>query len=204
VRAKRGGRGLRVVAGEAGGLRLVVPPDARPTTDRVREALFASLGDRVDGTSVLDLYAGSGALGIEALSRGAVGAVLVDRDRAAAQACARNLDTTRLAARARVEEAAVTTFLARGPGSEAPFALVLCDPPYEVPDEEVAGLLDTLAEPGWLTPDAVVVVERRAGGGPVRWPAGWVVTWERRYGDTLVIALAAPRARPDANASVGP
>jgi 16S rRNA (guanine(966)-N(2))-methyltransferase RsmD len=186
-------RGLRVIAGTAGGLPLVAPRGgrARPTTDRVKESLFGALGpDRIDDVTVLDLYAGSGALAIEALSRGARHAVLVDRDRLAAEACRRNLASTRFGDRARVQSSTVTAFLGAGPPREAPFGLVFLDPPYEQTDEEVGRVLDTIAAPGWLEPGAAVVVERPAGARvPV--PVGWFPGWERGYGDTLVTVLSA-------------
>jgi len=137
---------LRVVAGEAGGLHLVAPDHIRPTTERVREALFSALGDTVTDAVVLDLYAGSGALAVEALSRGAARAVLVDRDRDAEAACEQNLITTKLADRARVERTSVERFVQHRP-VESPFDLVLCDPPYEMPDDELAGVLDALRDP---------------------------------------------------------
>jgi len=187
-------RRLRVVAGEAGGLHLVAPSNARPTTDRVREALFSALGsalgaDALEGSAVLDLFAGSGALAIEALSRGAERAVLVDRDPKAQDACERNLATTRLAGRARVHRGRVSAFLAAGPPAEAPFDLVFCDPPYDLDDAEVAQVLDALRGPGWLGANGTVVVERP---GPA-WsaPPGWTTSWERRYGDTLVTVVHA-------------
>src|SRR5215471_16899259 len=116
-------RGLRVVAGSAGGLHLVAPKGARPTTDRNKESLFSSLGDAVVDAVVLDLFAGSGALGIEALSRGATRAVFVDRDRRAVDAVRANLHTTGFAERARVQGTGASTFLRRL-SSEAPFDLV--------------------------------------------------------------------------------
>jgi 16S rRNA (guanine966-N2)-methyltransferase len=186
-------RGLRVIAGTAGGLTLVAPRSgrARPTTDRVKESVFGALGpDRLDDVAVLDLFAGSGALAIEALSRGARHAVLVDRDRLAADACRRNLASTRFQGRARVQSSTVTAFVASGPPREAPFGLVFLDPPYDQPDAEVGRVLDALAVPGWLTPGATVVVERPAGARvPV--PVGWSTGWERGYGDTLVTVLSA-------------
>lgn len=183
---------LRVVAGEAGGLHLVAPEHVRPTTDRVREALFSALGPTpVEGAVVLDLFAGSGALAIEALSRGATRAVLVDRDRDAEAACERNLATTGFAGRARVERTTVERFVRQRP-AEAPFDLVLCDPPYELPEEEVATVLRALHDPGWLTGDALVVVERPSPTWVV--PEGWSTTWERRYGDTLVTIVHATDA----------
>src|SRR4051794_32309683 len=120
-------RALRVVAGSVGGLHLVAPKGARPTTDRVKESLFASLGDVLHGADVLDLFAGSGALAIEALSRGAARAVLVDRDRHAVEAIRANLTTTGFTDRARVHSGPVAQFLHRV-APEAPFDLVFLDP----------------------------------------------------------------------------
>jgi 16S rRNA (guanine966-N2)-methyltransferase len=176
---------LRVIAGEAGGLRLVAPKgDARPTTDRVKESVFAALGhDAVDGAVVLDLFAGSGALGIEALSRGAARAVFVDRDRRAVDAVRANLVTTGFTERAEVHLAAVTAYLRRA--GERGFALVFLDPPYASAAAELAGALAALGRPGLLAAGARVVVETRRDAGP-RLPEGWAVGWERPYGDTLV------------------
>jgi 16S rRNA (guanine966-N2)-methyltransferase len=181
-------RGLRVIAGSARGRRLSVPAgdDVRPTKDRVREAVFSALDARgaVDEASVLDLYAGTGALAIEALSRGAARAVLVERSQVAAATARLNLDTTGFTKIARVEARDVSTFLAARP-LEAPFGLVLCDPPYDIGDEQLASVLDRLATSGWLTDDALVVVER-AHRAQVHAPTGLRVVWERRFGDTLV------------------
>jgi 16S rRNA (guanine966-N2)-methyltransferase len=192
---------LRVVAGSVGGRRLVAPPAVRPTAERVREALFSALGPGgVSDASVLDLYAGSGALAIEALSRGAARAVLVDADREAVEACQTNLDHTGLTGRARIARRAVEDFVvAEAPPQtvpEAPFDLVLCDPPYDSTDAEVGRVLDALAAPGWLGADALVVVERAARPEPA-WPQGWDAQWERKYGDTLVTMLAAPKGPSD-------
>jgi len=178
-------RGLHVIAGEAKGVPLVVPKGARPTAARVREALFSVLGD-VSGLAVLDLYAGSGALAIEALSRGAARAVLVDEGRGAVDACERNLAATHLDARARVHRRAVTAFLNAPAPAEAPFDLVFCDPPYEAADEATTAVLEATATPGWLADDARVVLERAERSGALTVPDGWLVGWERRYGDTLV------------------
>ena len=139
-------RGLRVIAGSAGGPPLVAPRGgrARPTTDRVKESVFggaAGGGDRFAGVAVLDLYAGSGALGIEALSRGARVAVLVDRDRLAVDACRRNLASTHLRDRARVQCSTVASFLSAGPPGEAPFGFVFVDPPYETDPAEIVRVL---------------------------------------------------------------
>jgi 16S rRNA (guanine966-N2)-methyltransferase len=176
---------LRVIAGDAGGLRLVSPPNARPTTDRAREALFSSLGERVVFATVLDLFAGSGALAIEALSRGANVAVLVDSDKASQAACEKNLEAAAFTDRARFVRDAI------GPGwgepySEAPFDLVFLDPPYSMPDVDVARILGVFAadQSAWLTDSALVVVERPAP----EWvpPEGWTAFWQRKYGDTLI------------------
>lgn len=189
-RPSRGhGRGLRVIAGEQGGLPLVAPRGerTRPTAGRVKESLFAALGDAaVAGASVLDGYAGSGALAIEALSRGAASAMLVDRDPGAVEAIKRNLRSTRLTDRARVQRRSLTAFLHGTPPPEAPFDLVLLDPPYDLAPRELATVLDALAGPGWLSPDAVIVVEQASGAGPLPAPEGWEARWQRVYGDTLV------------------
>lgn len=189
-RARRGG--MRVIAGAAGGLPLVAPKrgSARPTTDRVKESLFAALGSEVlvDAT-VLDLYAGSGALAIEALSRGAAFAVLVEREHSAVDAIRHNLATTRLRARARVQGSTVATFLAGKPPAEHPFDLVFLDPPYGATPTEVARVLDALDESGWLAEGATVVLERSSETGTVAAPESWETTWERAYGDTLVTVL---------------
>lgn len=179
----------RIIAGEAGGRRLSVPAGeaVRPTSDRVKESIFAALGPaRLVGARVLDLYAGSGALGLEALSRGAAEAVFVDRDRAAGQAIQANIDALRFGDRAVLRLRPVATLLAAGPQGP-PFDLALLDPPYDTPASEVDSVLRLLVEEGWLAPDATVVAERSAGSSPLAWPAGWGSTWERCYGDTLVL-----------------
>ena len=182
------GRGPRVIAGEAGGRRLVVPRGdrVRPTTDRVKESLFAALGEhRLTGATVLDLYAGAGSLAIEALSRGAAAAVLVERDPEAQRAIGANLEATGLAGRGRIERRSVTAYV-QGPPPPAPFDVVFLDPPYDLPDEALAEVLAALAAPGWTAPGATVVVERAGSSTVPPLPAGWRSTWERSYGDTLV------------------
>ncbi len=186
-------RRLRVVAGTAGGRRLVAPPSGvRPTADRVKEALFSALGDRVVDAAVLDLYAGSGALAIEALSRAALRAVLVETAPAAAAAIEANLGATGFTDRARLVLDPVAAVLRREPPAEAPFDLAFLDPPYELPVAEVTEALVLLDRPGWLAPDATVVVEgpTTAGGQPAL-PGRWTATWERAYGDTLVTVVTA-------------
>ena len=174
----------RIIAGAARGRRLAVPPrGTRPTSDRVREALFSSLVARVDfeGCAVLDLYAGSGALGLEALSRGASRAVLVDQGAPAVAVAKGNAKAAGLPG-VRVIKAAVSAYLGRTPEA---FNLVLMDPPYDVPSATVDAELATLAE-GWLAPGACVVVERSTRTAPIAWPAGFDVDLARDYGETRI------------------
>ena len=168
---------MRVVAGEFKGRRLHAPRGAgtRPTADRVREALFSMLGD-VGGARVLDLYAGSGALGIEALSRGAASAVFVERDRGALDALRRNLDAVGADAEVRRED--VLRFLARPEGT---FDLVLCDPPYDGAPRVAAPLTEAL--PAIAAEDARIVTESDKRN-PLLLPLPLLV--ERAYGDTRI------------------
>ena len=182
---------LRVIAGSAGGRKLVAPKGgARPTTDRLKEALFSSLGPRVHDATVLDLYAGSGALAIEALSRGAARAVVVDHDRASEAAVHANLATTGFDDVVRFQRSSVGPFLA-APVPEAPFDLVFLDPPYEMASSEVAGVLTALAANALVAPGGTVVVERPKSGEPVALPTGWGIEKERAYGDTLLVVAHA-------------
>jgi 16S rRNA (guanine(966)-N(2))-methyltransferase RsmD len=150
----------------------------------VREALFNVLDARLDfdGLVVLDLYAGSGALGLEALSRGASRAVFVEQDHRAAGTIGRNITELGMDPAAEVRRASVATVLAGG--TDRPADLVLADPPYDVPDDEVHALLAALDGRGWARPGTVVVIERRASGEGLRWPSGWSPWPARRYGDT--------------------
>jgi 16S rRNA (guanine966-N2)-methyltransferase len=174
----------RIIGGLAGGRRITVPPrGTRPTTDRVRESLFNILTARLDltGLAVLDLYAGSGALGLEALSRGAVSAVFVESDRRAAAVIERNIGALGLAG-ASVRCGQVAAVVAAA--AAVPVDLVLADPPYEVDGSEVEALLSALAANGWVRGGSVAVVERSTGGAPLKWPGDWD-PWEPRvYGDT--------------------
>ena len=177
---------MRVIAGVAGGRRLAVPPrGTRPTSDRVREALFAALehGPGLAGATVLDLCAGSGALGLEALSRGAAHALFVESDRRAAAVLRRNVDAVGLPG-AVVRVAPAATVLA-GPAEQA-YDLLLVDPPYEVSGAEVAGWLAAAAANGWLADDALVVVERSTHGPSFDWPPPLRSLRERRYGETVL------------------
>ncbi len=183
---------LRVIAGTAGGRKLVAPKGgARPTTDRVKEALFSMLGPaRLQEAVVLDLYAGSGALAIEALSRGAARAVLVDHDRASETAVRTNLETSGFDGVARFQRSTVSSFLASR-AAEAPFDIVFLDPPYEVSTDELSGVLGTLAAGDVVAPDATVVVERPKAAEPLTLPVGWGIEKDRAYGDTLLVVAHA-------------
>lgn len=182
---------MRVIAGEAKGRRLAAAPGTRPTADRVKEALFSALGSRLPGARVLDLYAGSGALGIEALSRGAAAAVFVERDAAAAAALRRNLEATGLADRATVVHGAVERYVA-GPSPAAPYDLVLADPPYA--EGVQPAVLETLLERGFLAPGAIAALEARSGGEGLATPAGFGLVSRRRYGDSALVFLEAAPA----------
>jgi 16S rRNA (guanine966-N2)-methyltransferase len=155
--------------------------ETRPTGDRVREALFAILGGRVEGARVLDLFAGTGALAIEALSRGASSAVLVEQAAPAVEVIRANLDALGLAERCRVRRTRAEAYLRTQ--RDGPFDLVLLDPPYAAPVGLVAGLLGRLARTA-LAPGAVVVVEAAARSEAPPWPPGLVPERPRRYGDT--------------------
>jgi 16S rRNA (guanine966-N2)-methyltransferase len=172
---------MRVIAGRWGGRRLQAPPgaDTRPTADRVREALFSVLGDRVEGARVLDLFAGSGALGIEALSRGAAEATFVDTAAPAIRTVRANLDA--LGAAAEVRRADARRFLGAASADARQYDLVFLDPPYRLAGR--VGRELTGALPAVLAPGAAVVAEsdRRT---PLE--LGLPLTDERRYGDTLI------------------
>jgi len=185
---------VRVIAGSRRGRRLVVPAGdrVRPTKDIVREAMFSALESRamvVDAT-VLDLYAGSGALAIETLSRGAARAVLVERDPAALAAINQNLDQLGLRQTARVVRSDVVSFLAAPPPPEAPFDLVLADPPYDTSDDAVDAFVASLTASGWLAEDPTIALERPARAH-TRPPHGFRACWERTFGDTLVVFIDA-------------
>jgi 16S rRNA (guanine966-N2)-methyltransferase len=200
----------RVIAGEAGGRRLAVPGgrDTRPTSDRAREGLFATIASMLGslaGARVLDLYAGSGAVGLEALSRGAEHVLLVEHGARASRVIRENIEAIGLPGAVLVADR-VERVLARGPApAEAPDApaggrdgaqggrydVVFADPPYALADAAVSGVLSLLAGPGWLAPGALVVVERATRSGPVIWPDGFVPDRARRYGEaTFWYALA--------------
>ena len=157
----------------------------RPTTDRVRESLFNVLETRIDfaDVAVLDLYAGSGALGLEALSRGATSALFVESDHRAAAVIVKNIASLGLTG-AGVRRGPVAAVLSAG--AERPVDLVLADPPYDIPAAEIEGALVALGTGGWVTPGTVAVVERGASGPELAWPDGWENWQSRRYGDSRV------------------
>lgn len=183
---RQDGAVTRIIGGLAGGVRLHVPSHGtRPTSERVREALFGALDARslCDGARVLDLFAGSGALGLEAASRGAESIVLVERDRTAAKVAERNAESVARsgAARALVEQVSASQYLQR---SARRFDLVFIDPPYDLPAVELAGVLAELAP--LLEHPAVVVVEQARRAGSPELPGDLELERERRYGDTTL------------------
>ena len=183
---------MRVIAGTAKGVPLRAPKSVtRPTTDRVREAVFSTLADwaaaggepaerQLAGLSLLDLYAGSGAVAIEAMSRGASQAVAVDLAAPAVAAIRSNA----LAAGVPVTgvRAPVDAFLG---GTPTPFGIVWLDPPYDLSDDAVDDALALVAR-GWLAQGGIVAAERSARGRGPRWPAGLSPMASRRYGETVV------------------
>lgn len=176
----------RIVAGSAGGRRIEVPPrGTRPTTDRVREAIFSALESSVglDDARVLDLYSGSGSLGLECLSRGAAHVTFVEADRRAAGILRRNISLLGFDG-VRVEQATVDAVLARTP--ERPYDLVLADPPYALDDERFDQVCALLPRHGWTTEGSVVITERSARGAGPEWSPPLTATREKRYGETVV------------------
>ncbi|WP_024806516.1 16S rRNA (guanine(966)-N(2))-methyltransferase RsmD [Nocardia sp. BMG51109] len=176
----------RIVAGRVGGRRLRVPAaGTRPTSDRVREALFSMVAARVDldGARVLDLYAGSGALGLEALSRGASHALLVEGDRKAAAVVRGNIADLGLAG-AELRAGTVISVLSGTPG--APYDLVFSDPPYALDGVAVVADLSALAANGWLRDESLVIVERPTRSPEIDWPEPFSALEPRRYGETRI------------------
>jgi 16S rRNA (guanine966-N2)-methyltransferase len=207
----------RVIAGEAGGRRLAVPDgrDTRPTSDRAREGLFStivSIMGSLAGTRVLDLYAGSGAVGLEALSRGADHVLLVEQGARATRVIRENIEAIGLPGAVLAADR-VERVLARGPargdqdgparggqdgpargGQDGRYDVVFADPPYALADTAVSQVLSLLAGQGWLAPGALVVVERATRSGPVSWPDGFVPDRARRYGEATFWYGLGPKA----------
>lgn len=190
---------MRIVAGTAGGVPISVPkgPDVRPTMDRVRAAIFSSLAESVPGARVLDLFAGTGALGLEALSRGAAEAVLIEKDPRAIRTIEKNLAATKLS-HAKVLESDVFSYLDRlaPPGG---FELIFADPPYaKKPGERdfTPELLASAALHAALAPGGIFVLEHLPGA---KLPLGdrWECIRQRKYGATEVAFLRASEERPE-------
>jgi 16S rRNA (guanine966-N2)-methyltransferase len=179
----------RIISGSAGGRRLQTPPGSstRPTSDRVREALFSRLEHRglLEGTNVLDLYAGSGALGLEAASRGAALVLLVESHKAAVKVIRANVAVVGHPG-VRVLSDTVERALAAGPPAGTRMDLVLLDPPYDVSEDALAAVLAAIVEQQWLAPEAFVVVERSSRSPQPTWPEGLELSGEKRYGETAV------------------
>lgn len=185
----------RIIAGARRGMRITMPPTdkTRPTSDRVREALFSAVtswagttGEATEeslrGLSFCDLYAGSGAVGLEAASRGAAPVMLVEANRRTALTATRNVTELDLVARVhvgRVEQ------LVSQP-CESGFDLVFADPPYDLSSATIEALLTRILAQGWVARDGLVVVERPRRGGELGWPDGFESPWSRRYGETLL------------------
>ncbi|GAU70134.1 putative RNA methyltransferase [Streptomyces sp. NBRC 110611] len=196
----------RVIAGTAGGRRLAVPPGngTRPTSDRAREGMFStweSLDGPLAGARVLDLYGGSGAVGLEALSRGAAHVLLVEADARAVRTIRDNVRVVGLPG-AEVRPGKAEQIAAAPAGGE-PYDVVFLDPPYAVTDRELCEILITLRAQGWLAEQALVTVERSTRGGTFPWPDGFEAIKARRYGEgTLWYGRAASTSAETTSTSV--
>lgn len=178
----------RIIGGAAGGRRLTTPRGAqtRPTSDRVREALFSAIESwcgSLSGLRFLDLYAGSGAVGLEAWSRGAGVVTLVESDRRTAGLIGDNARALGFA-KANVVASPVSAALSTPPA--APYDIAFLDPPYPLDDPSLAGDLVALIDNGWLVPGALVVVERSSRSPEPGWPTGFAETRSRKYGETTI------------------
>lgn len=196
-----GERGVRIVAGEWRGRRIVAPKGrtTRPTSDRVREALFSSLGSllgpALGGQAVLDAFAGSGALGFEALSRGALRSVFIESDAEARRALQENAEDLCAGSRARIVAGDAFALARRGGLPDGPFGLILLDPPYRIDAARVEQFLEDLVAAGLVARDGVVAWEH-ASDVPVSWPAGFDAHASKRYGSTaLDVAVVAQMGR---------
>ncbi|MFC6237827.1 16S rRNA (guanine(966)-N(2))-methyltransferase RsmD [Longivirga aurantiaca] len=183
----------RIIAGSARGRRLAVPPSGtRPTADRVREALMSALTHELGslgGAAVADLYAGTGAVGLEALSRGAAHALLVDKERKAVETLRANVEAVGVPGAVVLADDVVRLTGSVPPAlARAPYDLVFADPPYDVADDVVVQVLTGLASHGWLADGALVVVERARPrrGATFAWPDGYEPGKDRTYGETVL------------------
>ncbi|GIH04474.1 DNA methylase [Rhizocola hellebori] len=179
----------RIVAGRYGGRRLSAPEGrhTRPTSDRVREALFSTLDSQMDlsGARVIDLFAGSGAVGLEALSRGAAHALLVEHDPKAVKVIRANIAALDAQGQARVVAGKVGGVLAGG-NPEQGYDLVFADPPYQVTESEIEEMLAALAGGAWLTDGALIVIERSSRSPEPSWVQGVTGERGRRYGESTL------------------
>jgi 16S rRNA (guanine966-N2)-methyltransferase len=179
---------MRIIAGRAKGVRLgPVPPGVRPVSDRAREGLLSSLGERVPGAQILDLYAGTGALGIEALSRGASGAVFVESGARAARGIRANLETTGLEGLATVRRREVLPFLRSEVEPLQGAGICFLDPPYATSHDEVEGALRFLAERWQGVGKWTVALTRPVRDDTIVIPVNWRDARRLVYGDSLVI-----------------
>jgi 16S rRNA (guanine966-N2)-methyltransferase len=179
----------RIVSGTARGRRLAAPPGrgTRPTADRAREALFSALETQLGsfaGRRVADLYAGTGAVGLEALSRGAAAVLLVESDPAVLRVLRANVEAVGLPG-AEVHAGRAERVVAGTTGA-ATYDVVFLDPPYEVADDDLRPVLRDVLAHGWLRPGGLVVVERATRGGPWAWPEGYDGLRSRRYGEATL------------------
>jgi 16S rRNA (guanine(966)-N(2))-methyltransferase RsmD len=180
----------RIVAGSLGGRRLDTPAGGvtRPTSDRVREGLFNTLTSLTDlaGARFADLFAGSGAVGLEAYSRGATRVLLIESDPRAARAARANLTALGATRAVRLVTTGVDRALAAGPGPDDTYDVVFADPPYALPDDRVTALQRALLGGGWLAPGAIVVIERASRSSPLQWVDPLRGVRSRRYGETTL------------------
>ncbi len=196
----------RIIGGSAGGRRLSTPTGAatRPTADRVREALFSALEadlGSLRGLRFLDLFAGSGGVGLEAVSRGADALTAVESDRRTARLVQANADS--LGFDVEVRRQPVARVLAQAPG--VPYDVVFADPPYPMENAAVEEVLESLVEHAWVEQGAVVVVERSARSVVPAWPDGLVLERQREYGETVLWFLrAGPSRSPGGSRTTGP
>jgi 16S rRNA (guanine(966)-N(2))-methyltransferase RsmD len=186
---------MRIIGGKARGRKIKAPRgrETRPMRDFVREAVFSSVGDAVIGARVLDLFAGSGSLGLEALSRGAEGAVFVDSSAEAVRVIRENLEALGLAGRGEVVRAEVLAYLRRNAGKVPPFGLIFVDPPYKMDLESRGEILEELEKGGYLAPGALVIMQTPREMEIPTAGKGLRHVKRRRYGESVVdIYLAEP------------
>ena len=193
----------RIVAGSAKGRTLAVPKSGtRPTSERVREALFSRLDHMnvLEGATVLDLFAGTGALGLEALSRGAARATLVEKASAAARVASANVRSTGLPARVVTADARSYLCARTGEDLRGDVDLVFIDPPYDIAEADMTAVLSLLGP--WIGPDALVVVERSTRAPAPTWPPFLVLEDQRTWGETIAYFAGPPLPTEDSEGGV--